>query len=215
MTDTDELVREEPRATDTSELMFRSIPVGKLPVGLPGGVPNLEYDALYVLQILDTNPKQLGVSVKRLPPVAQQSALNQAHLNLATEAEEWSNPDDWPIDEEVQGKLHRRLRTENGALVVFHLVDEAASFIVDAGNSAGSAIMTADLDDPNILRRPMWVNDLDRAFSAVSVVLTRGELAKGEVEEHDYAIGINVVDQETGEITPIYIDPKIENDGGG
>ena len=202
---------------------FFNRPVAELPTRLPGGVADLVYDALYVVRIEDCNPKRLQVSVKRPATVVMsQSDLDQAHLDAAASAPDWQNPTDWPWPGPTPppappslGKLHRRLRTRTGALVVFHLVDQAASFIVDDNGTPRLSIMTADALDPQILRRPTWVGNLTRGHSALSVVLSRGNHSAGHVEEHDYAIGVNVVDQDTGEITAIYIDPKIENDGGG
>jgi hypothetical protein len=163
-----------------------------------------EYTHLYVVRILDCNPKQMKVKVKRLRAKQYQDSLSQADLDYARQnGAVWSKPSHG-------GKMDFVFSAEKGkgALVIFHLVDSHASFI-DNGNENDTtlSVMKGRGEVNDILFTPKWVGGTIGARKAVSVIM------KGGAGDQQYGLGVNVKDKTTGKTTPIFIDPKIENDG--
>jgi hypothetical protein len=162
------------------------------------------YDHLYVVRIIDCNPKRMSIRVKRLKPKSAQASLKQEDLDFAQQnGSVWAKPTQG-------GKLNFVLSSARGrgALVVFHLVDAWATFIDNGSTSDTSMSVMRGRDQVgDILFRPKWVGGSKGNRKAVSVIMAGG----AGVQE--YGLGIYVKDKNTGAITPIIVDPKIENDG--
>jgi hypothetical protein len=180
-------------------------PMPTQPVPLPDWTgPEANYNHLFVVRILDSNPKSTRVEIWDIRVRALQSDLDQSDLDLAANG----------VGTLVSGTdLDLVLGSSVGALVIFHLVDDTATFWdADASGNPSSAVVKAKGAD-DLIYQARWVKGSEQNQKAVSVILeTR---ASGVYRRQDYGLGVKMTDSISGKIRAIYIDPKVENDGNG
>ena len=192
----------------TNVRMASTDPV-QIPAKLPGGVGDLKYDRVFLVYIDSLNLMNLDIYFKCykniVDPVQAQSQVDEPFLgDMATNWTVMKSPEHptTPLD------LHIKA---NAGIIVFK-VGNNIRFMEDVdanGNITKAVIMSANETD-NRLYRPSWIGGIAGKRQAVSVLIDNHTS-----RPQQYGLGVIVTDSKSGLDLPIFIDPKVENDGNG
>jgi hypothetical protein len=166
-----------------------------------------DYTRAYLVCVESADPRALCVAVlQRDDPPKHQAELTPEYIDQNNG--KWHPVRDNPpvaVPGMRSCRLDLLLRADN-ALLVFKLLDVTATFMECPKLSPAYAVMKSAGDMTNHLFSPQWITgEADR--KAVSTILS------GKTKGFTYALGLDISDGQY--VTPIFIDPKIDNDGDG
>lgn len=198
-----------PSETKLEPLALRAMPGGAKPApDWAGQEP--AYDHVYVVEIIDANPKNFRARVLDIPRtgITVQGDLRWSHVSGAS-----SNGT--VVQHGVLRALDLRLNTVTGALVVFHLLDLDTVF--EDPDNIGSDRTIVLTDNSGMVFQPRWVENTNKAVSIILkgnpnnpawMVARYGLKAKITIASHDG-------NSSNDTVSYVEIDPKIENQGEG
>jgi hypothetical protein len=196
-----------PRAVSAqdSDLMARILFFPD-PEPLPPWQKADSFETIFVVRILDSNPKAFNIQVRRIDlqaPISQ-AQVNQTHVDAAPSAP-------FVLGATNGVELNLSLNTSTPALVLFEMYDPMAEFLIVKTGAAefANGVVKGDVG-PDLIYQAEWISNPKAPNRAVGVILD-GVVKGGHVEQQ-YGLGVRMQNN-AGGYTDVNIDPKIENDG--
>jgi hypothetical protein len=159
-----------------------------------------QYEALFAVNIVDTDWENLTCEVRRLECLAvRQADLTDADFDMAMQK-------GIPI---ASSGLDLRLDTKKASLVIIRLAEKGATFADRADPDARDVrnVIMKDATQGDMIYQPSWLKGATDK-KAISVILRAGDPTAPDAA---YALRIRT---EAGSMIGYHdIDPKIENDG--
>lgn len=188
-------------------LKMASTDPDEIPSALPGGANDFPYDRVYLVYIGSTDLANPDIQVKchrnTTNPVSTQSGVDDQFIgDMITD---WTN---MSIPKHATTPFDLHVKSDAG-IIVFKL-GKGMRFMEDPNQTPATAVIKAAGAPENRLYRPRWIGGAPGSRQTVSVVIKDHTSAP-----QDFGLGLVVRDSKSGLDTPVFIDPKVENDGNG